>query len=820
MPDLIGKTVGKYRVVARLGRGGMAEVYKAYQPGLDRYVALKVLHSYLADDADFIGRFEREARAVANLRHPNIVQVFDFDVQGELYYMAMEFVDGPTLKAELQERSRKGQIFSVEESTRIMGALCDAIDYAHRHGMVHRDLKPANFMLNKEGQVLVLDFGIAKIVGATQYTVTGAVAGTPAYMSPEQGQGQRGDARSDIYSLGVVLYEMVTGRVPFDADTPFAVIMKHISDPLPMPRSINPDLPEAVETVILKALAKNPDDRFQSAIDFGNALRAAVGLSAQDTLIRNPVRTIAPVPKVKEISPDDAMFTPFPTVAAKSPPPADSPDHTVLSAGGTPPMGTILSTRKSGGLPMWLLGAGGVIVLLLLVAIVGLLLLNARRGNEIDTQATTVAANKLALAQTGTAQALTISSTVPVAVANTDTPTPSPTVPPTDTPLPSPTPNLDATISARLTATADTMQIATAAAIATETANAPTDTPTPPPTATPTATSTPKPVPPTATPKPLPPTATPTATSPPAPKFSGHLAVPIDNGFGRYDVHIFDVATGAEIGKIIGARQPYYRADGQLLVNGDRSPTGEGAGDNIYIYNVDGTGGRQASGSPEDEYATWSPDGTRIAYDNRGLVHLKNTQNEWHLFVQEGLTPPDINHLASFNVILGDIFDAGQPLHPVWSADDYLIFRACDIWPGGRGGANCAIWRVPSWATEIGGVGYQVPVKVADLNGMPTDTLGSALLVMSRETGNWDVYLTGITGGGATNLTNNPAQDGLGAFSPDGQWVAFVSDRDGGWAVWVVSANGGEAQKLFSLPPPPWGNGEHDWTLERISWGP
>ncbi len=819
MPDLVGKTIGKYRIVARLGRGGMAEVYKAYQPGLDRYVALKVLHSYLADDADFIGRFEREARAVANLRHPNIVQVFDFDVQDDMYYMAMEFVDGPTLKAELQERSRKGQNFSVMESARIMVALCDAIDYAHRHGMVHRDLKPANFILNKDGQVLVLDFGIAKIVGATQYTVTGAVAGTPAYMSPEQGQGQRGDARSDIYSLGVVLYEMVTGRVPFDADTPFAVIMKHISDPLPMPRSINPDLPEAVETVILKALAKNPDDRFQSALDFSNALRDAVGLSVQDTLIRNPVHTIAPVPKVKELSPDDDAFTPFPTVAAK-PPSADPPDRTVLSggAGGTPPTGTLLATPKGGGLPSWLLIGGGVMVLVLLVVIVGLLLLNNQRGREIDTQATSVAKNRVVLEQTATAQA--IAGVLPSSTAPETTDTLTPTLPPTYTPVPSSTPNLEATIAARLAATADGIAAATATAITAATADAPTDTPTPLPTDTPTVTNTPKPLPPTATPKPLPPTATPTATPPPVPKFQGHLAVPIDNGFGRYDVHIFDVTTGTEIGEIIGARQPYYRADGQLLVNGDTSPTGEGAGDNVYIYNVDGTGGRQASGSPEDEYATWSPDGTRIAYDNRGLVHLKNNQNEWHLFVQDGLVPPDINHLASFNVILGDIFDAGQPLHPVWAADDYLIFRACDIWPGGRGGANCAIWRVPSWATETGGVGYQVPVKVASLNGVPTDTLGNSLLVMSRESGNWDVYLTGIAGGGVTNLTDNPAQDGLGAFSPDGQWVAFVSDRDGGWAVWVVSVNGGEAQKLLTLPPPPWGAGEHDWTLERISWGP
>ncbi len=192
MTNLVGQTIGKYRIVARLGRGGMAEVYKGYQPGLDRYVAIKVLPSHLADDEDFIGRFEREATAVAHLRHPNIVQVYDFDVEGDLYYMVMEFIEGPTLKTELKERSIKGQIFSLSETTRIITALASAIDYAHSRGMVHRDLKPANIMFTAEGQVVLTDFGIARIVGATRYTMTGAISGTPAYMSPEQGQGERG----------------------------------------------------------------------------------------------------------------------------------------------------------------------------------------------------------------------------------------------------------------------------------------------------------------------------------------------------------------------------------------------------------------------------------------------------------------------------------------------------------------------------------------------------------------------------------------------------------------------------------------------------
>ncbi|MEW5957314.1 MAG: protein kinase, partial [Chloroflexota bacterium] len=164
MAEIVGKTLGRYRVVARLGRGGMAEVYKAYQAGLDRYVGIKVLHSHLVDDKDFIGRFEREALAIGKLRHPNIVQALDFDRDGDLYFMAMEYIDGPTLKDELKARRAANKPFTLQDIARIFTALCSAIDYAHGRGMVHRDIKPANVMINQEGQIVLTDFGIARIV--------------------------------------------------------------------------------------------------------------------------------------------------------------------------------------------------------------------------------------------------------------------------------------------------------------------------------------------------------------------------------------------------------------------------------------------------------------------------------------------------------------------------------------------------------------------------------------------------------------------------------------------------------------------------------
>jgi len=283
MEGLIGKTIGRYRIVEHLGRGGMAEVYKAYQPSLDRYVAIKLMHTFLADEKEFLARFEREAKVVATLRHPNIVQVYDFDVENGVYYMVMEFIEGGTLKARMQALETKSEWVSLDDAVRIILATGSALKYAHDRGMVHRDVKPANVMITTDGQVILTDFGIAKIVSASNLTASGAMVGTPSYMAPEQGMGQPGDERSDIYSLGVMLYQLLLGRLPYDADTPLAVVLKHINEPLPMPKLIKPDLPTDLERVILKSLAKDPNDRYQKVGEMLTDLRKAVGLPIEDT---------------------------------------------------------------------------------------------------------------------------------------------------------------------------------------------------------------------------------------------------------------------------------------------------------------------------------------------------------------------------------------------------------------------------------------------------------------------------------------------------------------------------------------------------------
>jgi serine/threonine-protein kinase len=316
MEDLTGKQFGPYRILAPLGEGGMAAVYKAFQPGVDRHVAIKVLPRHYAKDPEFVERFEREAKVLARLQHPHILPVHDFgEADGGYTYIVMPFIESGDL-AELMA----GQKLSLREIGRIIEQIGDALDYAHTQGVVHRDVKPSNVLIDSRGNCLLTDFGLAKIVSGytNKLTNSGFVVGTPEYMSPEQGMGEALDGRADIYALGVILYELVTERTPFSAETPVAVIFKHVNAPLLPPREIDPTLPEAVELVILKAMAKEPKDRYATAGDMVKALQAALQTAA------------APL-KTKEVSHDKkthhgkAGGISLRKLPAKSPTPATIP---------------------------------------------------------------------------------------------------------------------------------------------------------------------------------------------------------------------------------------------------------------------------------------------------------------------------------------------------------------------------------------------------------------------------------------------------------------------------------------------------------------
>ena len=265
-----GQAIGQYMLTERIGRGGMATVYRAYQPSLDRDVAIKVLPEYFAEEASYRERFQHEAQAIARLRHPNVLEVFDFGVEDGVAYIVMELVEGGTLA------DRLGRPMELKNVLALLQPLGSAVDYAHLKGVLHRDIKPSNVLMRVDGTPVLADFGLARLAGsARRLTAIGSVMGTPEYMSPEQATDQELGPASDLYSLAIIAYEMLTGRVPFEAKTPAAVLVSQVTRPMPVPRELTGELSAHIEDVLRRALAKNPADRYRSAASLVSALRPA-----------------------------------------------------------------------------------------------------------------------------------------------------------------------------------------------------------------------------------------------------------------------------------------------------------------------------------------------------------------------------------------------------------------------------------------------------------------------------------------------------------------------------------------------------------------
>jgi hypothetical protein len=292
---LLRQRLGGYEIREQIGAGGMGTVYKAWQASMERFVAIKVLPDHLARDEQFLQRFRREAKAIAQLEHPHILPAYDFGEQNGVLYIAMRYISGGTLRDQMADGP-----MPISAITRLATQIGGALDHAHQRGIIHRDLKPGNILLSPEGDAFLSDFGLARLVTTQPVSGTGAI-GTPAYMSPEQGQGLPADARSDIYALGILLFEMATGLLPYSADTPLGLILKHINEPLPRPRHLNPNLPEAFEQAILKATAKSPADRFQTA---GQLAAALTGISGGRIDAMRPPEPEIVYPPAVEPAPD------------------------------------------------------------------------------------------------------------------------------------------------------------------------------------------------------------------------------------------------------------------------------------------------------------------------------------------------------------------------------------------------------------------------------------------------------------------------------------------------------------------------------------
>lgn len=364
--DIIGKTLGQYEVLEEVGRGGMATVYRARQGSINRVVAVKVLPRSLLHDPGFYERFEREVDVIAHLEHPHILPIYDFGNAEGVPYIVMRYLAGGSMR----DLIRRG-IPTLEDIEKPFSQVAQALDHAHKQGIIHRDLKPGNIMLDENGNAYLTDFGIARVLGSD---LTGsAIIGTPAYMSPEQANGFPLDARSDIYALGVVLFELITGREPYQAETPMALLLKHINEPMPPASIFRKDVPPAVENVISRATAKEPGDRYASASDMARAYRDALQQPKQTALKSAPILDDAPT-----------------MVPTSDETPAKIASQTGTRRGAVPIAAETAESdapaKRSGISPMIIVAA---VVGVIALAVIGLVVLpNITGGNIPDLKAT------------------------------------------------------------------------------------------------------------------------------------------------------------------------------------------------------------------------------------------------------------------------------------------------------------------------------------------------------------------------------------------------------------------------------------------------
>ena len=343
---------GRYHVLRKLGAGGMANVYLAEDQELGRRVAIKILNGRHANDAQFIERFRREAKNAAALNHPNIVSIYDRGEAEDTYYIAMEYLDGRTLKELIVSRGAAPVNVAIEYARQILSAL----RFAHRHGIVHRDIKPHNVLVDGEGRVKVTDFGIAR-AGTSQMTEAGSIVGTAQYLSPEQARGGEVDPRSDLYSLGIVLYELLTGKTPFDGETPVEIAMKHLSQTPKAPSKLRPDVPPELDMVVLRALSKNPDDRYQNADEMEADLeRVARGRPVAATTVDSATQVLRAAPAAAAVAGATAatmIAPPVPAATTVAPPPVVDEEEYAEPGGADRPLWP------------WLVAAGFVIAALI-----------------------------------------------------------------------------------------------------------------------------------------------------------------------------------------------------------------------------------------------------------------------------------------------------------------------------------------------------------------------------------------------------------------------------------------------------------------------
>ncbi len=842
MANLIGQTLGQYEVTAFLGKGGMATVYRARQASINRDVAIKVIKPDLIESEEFKVRFTREAQVIATMSHPHILKVFDYGQHGDLVYLVMELLSGGSLADLL----RSGGKLSLNETTRLLDQIAGALDYAHRRAIVHRDLKPQNVLLDEDKNAFLTDFGIAKLLGETSaLTQSGMAMGTPAYMSPEQWRGQNVDARADVYALGVMLYEMLAGKVPFTGDTPYSMMHMHVFETPPSIRSFRPDLPDSLQNVLNTAMAKERDQRFGTAGEVANAFKAALsGAPIPAASASDQADLTAPVPVGAANLNDATIGAPVPA----------APTQAGAGRSATPLGLAIEEDKKPANRAPILIGVALLAVIGVLAAV---LALGNGQGGVAQTTATATdlltETPTLFLADEATATALALLPTDAATVQPTQTPTPtntlthtpSATLTPTSTPSPTATPDfsasatlfaqltrlaqLDATNTAAVNAAATTqaqqtrlaqLQLTGTARAANSTATAlalPTHTPSLTATRTPDfaasitaraeialtaqaeidarrtqalATITAAAV--TAQAQQtrlaqLQSTGTARAANSTATAVAVALAAPTGRIIfhtdlnGRWEINQI-APDGGDFFRLTDGRSVYYLPS--FSPDGTLIGLSSNLPGNIEIYtmNADGSNLRRVTQQGAEDW------GVAISPDNTRMVWHSNRGGTFRLYIADidgrnvrQLTPPDSTR---------GLLDADAS----WAPDGRRIVFASSRTPKGLYFMDVDTGVLEHFAAA--GEDAEDPAWSPD---------GTRIAFQSKRDGNQEIYVINVDGTGLRRLTNHPAVDGRAAWSPDSQWIAFESEREGKLDIYIMRADGTDVRRVTT------NNGKNGW---------
>jgi serine/threonine protein kinase len=810
--NLSGQIFGHYELRDLLGVGGMGAVYRAYQPGLKREVAIKVLPVTLAAEPDYVQRFQREAETAASLEHPHIIPIYDHGVEQGTTYIVMRMLTGGTLADRMIQREADGRpLPSLSEIAELLRQIAGAFDYAHSRGVIHRDIKPSNIMFDHQGNAFLVDFGIAKLLASTSaLTSTGAVMGTPLYMAPEQWRAELPTSATDQYALGVTTYQLLTGRVPFEAPTPYGLMIKHLNDTPTAPHIMRPDLSQDLTLTLERAMAKDPTRRFHTMTAFAQAFEGAIaGQPDEGTQFFT-----MPVAR----KPTTMTFGTRPTGTATARP-SDTPP---------PP----LTTTIRGGTPFYRrpLTWVGAVVLIAVLAAAGIVILGGKKDKEKTTSTpvagvpsetpvlTPTRSSGIVILASSTPTPETLPSpepSVPPEPTSTSVPSASPTVAPTDTlqptaqpsdtPVPTATLNTTATMQAifnlQMTETAEsatdtptpdldaTVQ-ALAALAMTGTAESWTDTPTRTPTETPTftpaATDTPVPTSTltltatataTLTYTPVPtftpfPTATPTPTAlPSATPFgggSGQIAF-VSERDGNREIYLMNSDGSNQSRLTNNAGKDWDPAcsplGNQIVFYSERDGNAE-----IYVMNLDGSNLRNLSNNPANEHhPAWSPDGSRIAFSS-----TRSGNEELYMMNTDG---SGVTQLTN---------NGGSDGGPSWSPDGQWIAFGSD-----RDG-NSEIYIMSVAGSDL----IRLTYSDGDDGAPAWSPDGRQIAFMSHRDGNWEVYVIDIVDNTLRNLTNAQSNDWWPEWSADGTQIAFISDRDGTGEIYLADSDGRNPRRL------------------------